>query len=383
MSTPQVLRIPRSDEPHSYVLVHVSQTGQAPLDVSLTATEGENPYAASIKQSRLQALRGKKYQGSDDEWAYIIAYVLRQPISTENASWSAGIEVSASISSTGGDEQEIVITIRKRVQDITQRLGSLVLKQDEDQEIALFEWTGLAAAKADALHSQVTSLTDRYRTAEDTIAKLTQQLADLMQAKSQHENQMVVNFAQLLNEKKLKIRNQQRLLASAAADPTKVAEIQAATVKHEATSSQPTTKRRAADTLADEDESDDGFERMDVDRKAADVQAAYAQETEDEEERGTPQPLEDGEGNTTTDDEDEEVPATSQRSVPERAKVRTSERQAPAKEAAPAPPRRELPFTRRGPAAQAQAQAQVQPQPLAETSVAGEETEGETDDDEL
>jgi hypothetical protein len=67
----------------------------------------------------------------------------------------------------------------------------------------------------------VTSLTDRYRTAEDTIAKLTQQLADLMQAKSQHENQMVVNFAQLLNEKKLKIRNQQRLLASAAADPTK------------------------------------------------------------------------------------------------------------------------------------------------------------------
>jgi hypothetical protein len=47
MSDPQVVRIPRSDEPHSYVLVHVSQTGQAPLDVSLTATEGENPYAAS------------------------------------------------------------------------------------------------------------------------------------------------------------------------------------------------------------------------------------------------------------------------------------------------------------------------------------------------
>jgi hypothetical protein len=67
----------------------------------------------------------------------------------------------------------------------------------------------------------VTSLTDRYRTAEDTIAKLTQQLADLMQAKTQHENQMIANFAQLLNEKKLKIRNQQRLLASATADPAK------------------------------------------------------------------------------------------------------------------------------------------------------------------
>lgn len=67
----------------------------------------------------------------------------------------------------------------------------------------------------------MTNLTDRYREAEDTIAKLSQQLADLMEAKSQHENQLLANFTQLLNEKKLKIRNQQRLLASATADPTK------------------------------------------------------------------------------------------------------------------------------------------------------------------
>ncbi|KAF3396020.1 hypothetical protein F1880_007360 [Penicillium rolfsii] len=383
MSNSQVLRIPRSDEPHSYVLVHVAPTGPAPLDISLTATEGENPYAASIRQSRLQALRGKNYQGSDDEWAYIIASVLRQPVPAENAAWSAGIEVSASISGSGDNEQEIVIAIRKRVQEITQRLGSIVLRQDEDQEIALFEWTGLAAAQADVLHSQVTTLTDRYRDTEDTIAKLTQQLADLMQAKAQHENQMVANFAQLLNEKKLKIRNQQRLLASATVDPAKMAEIQAASSKpHRASSSQPFTKRRAADTLADEDESDDGFEQMDVDRDraAAGPEPAYAQETEDEEERSTPQPLEDEEeGNTTTDDEDE-APVTSQRSVPERTKVNASQRQAQPKEAAPPPPRRELPFTRRGPAAQAQARAQgQQPEPEA----AGEETAGETDDDEL
>ncbi|KAJ5381040.1 uncharacterized protein N7496_003468 [Penicillium cataractarum] len=374
MSAPQVLRIPRSDEPHSYVLVHVSQTGQAPLDLSLTATEGENPYATSIQQSRLQALRGKNYQGSDDEWAYIIAHVLRQPVSAENSSWSTGIEASANISGAGGDDQQIVITIRKRVQDITQRLGSLVLKHDEDQEIALFEWTSIATARADTLHSQVTSLTDRYREAEDTITKLTQQLADLMQAKTQHENQLVTNFAQLLNEKKLKIRNQQRLLASATADPAKVAEIQAASGRPgEAPGTHPSAKRRAAETADDEDESDDGFEQMDVDRKEADVKARYDQETEDEE-RATPQPLEDEEGNTTTDDEDE-APATSQRSVPQRATVKPSEREALPKEAAP--PRRELPFTRRGPSAQAK------PEPQPELSAAGEETAGETDDDEL
>ncbi|CEJ62077.1 hypothetical protein PMG11_10589 [Penicillium brasilianum] len=360
MSAPQVVRIPRSDEPHSYVLVHVSRAGQAPLDLSLTATEGENPYAASIQQSRLQTLRGKNYQGSGDEWAYIIAHVLRQPVPAENSSWSTGIEASASISGAGGDDQEIIITIRKRVQDITQRLGSLVLKQDEDQEIALFEWTGIAAAKADHLHGQVTSLTDRYREAEDTIAKLTQQLADLMQAKTQHENQLVANFAQLLNEKKLKIRNQQRLLASATADPTKVAEIQAASGRpSEVSGTHLSTKRRAADT-ADEDESDEGFEQMDVDRKGADARAQYDQETEDEE-RATPQPLEDEEDNTTTDDE-EDAPAT-------------SEREAPPKAAAP--PRRELPFTRRG------RPAQTTSEPRSESLVAEEETAGETDDDEL
>lgn len=111
---------------------------------------------------------------------------------------------------------------------------------------------------------------------------------------------------------------------------------------------------------------------MDVDRKDADVQASYAQETEDEE-RATPQPLEDGEDTTT--DEEEEVPATSQRSVPERTKVKPSEQEAAPKEAAP--PRRELPFTRRGPPGQTK--AEPQPEPIA----ADEETAGETDDDEL
>lgn len=85
----------------------------------------------------------------------------------------------------------------------------------------MFEWSGLAAARAGELESQVIDLTDRYRAAEDAVQKLEEQLEELMRAKSQHETQLVANFVQLLNEKKLKIRNQQRLLASATADPTK------------------------------------------------------------------------------------------------------------------------------------------------------------------
>lgn len=102
-----------------------------------------------------------------------------------------------------------------------QRLGTLVLKRDDEQAIELFEWSGTAASRADALEQHVTNLTNRYRAAEDTIQKLNEQLEELLRAKDNHERQLVANFAQLLNEKKLKVRNQQRLLASASADPAK------------------------------------------------------------------------------------------------------------------------------------------------------------------
>lgn len=102
-----------------------------------------------------------------------------------------------------------------------QRLGSIVLKQDDEQAIELFEWSGLATARVDALETQLSSLTDRYRVAESTIHQLGEQLSQLMKAKEQHEDQLVANFVLLLNEKKLKIRNQQRLLSSATVDPDK------------------------------------------------------------------------------------------------------------------------------------------------------------------
>jgi DNA double-strand break repair and V(D)J recombination protein XRCC4 len=64
-------------------------------------------------------------------------------------------------------------------------------------------------------------LIGRVSTAEETINKLNGQLEELINAKSEHESQLISKFVQLLNEKKLKIRNQQRLLASARVDPSK------------------------------------------------------------------------------------------------------------------------------------------------------------------
>lgn len=102
-----------------------------------------------------------------------------------------------------------------------QRLGSISLKQDDEQAIELFEWTAITASAADTLETQVASLSARYRAAEDTISKLNAQLEELVRAKSEHEDQLIAKCVQLLNEKKLKIRNQQRLLASSNVDPGK------------------------------------------------------------------------------------------------------------------------------------------------------------------
>ena len=46
-SKQQILRIPRSDSPDSFVLVNVTRTGKSELDLKLVATEGEDPYVGS------------------------------------------------------------------------------------------------------------------------------------------------------------------------------------------------------------------------------------------------------------------------------------------------------------------------------------------------
>ena len=45
--SPQILRIPRSDEQESCVLLQVSRPRSAVLDLDIAATEGENPYTGS------------------------------------------------------------------------------------------------------------------------------------------------------------------------------------------------------------------------------------------------------------------------------------------------------------------------------------------------
>lgn len=99
-----------------------------------------------------------------------------------------------------------------------QRLGSLDLLQDDDQEIELFEWTGLAAEAVtlkEKMAAEARVLSSSY---QETAVKLQGQIDDFIASRGDHERQMLEKFRLLLNAKKLKIRDQQRLLAGAKID---------------------------------------------------------------------------------------------------------------------------------------------------------------------
>ncbi|KAL4915568.1 hypothetical protein BDW62DRAFT_121351 [Aspergillus aurantiobrunneus] len=374
--SPCVQHIRRSDEADSYVLLHVSCSNSdidsTALELNITATEGESPYTTTIRQSQLKKLRAKNYQGSDKEWEDIFLHVLGlQEEPAKDSELLTGIITSASINGSGNDDRELVMTVRKKIQTITQKLGSLNLPQNNKQSIELFEWSNLAITRADIIEQRFNSLLVSFRTAENTINLLNKQLEEFISSKNQHEQQLISDFVQLLNEKKLKIRNQQRLLACAKVDPQKVSIMQAATASDV---SRPDMKgrksKRPAETIVDETDSEDGFEKMETDKLK---QQAHndADEATDDEGRSTPQPLED-EDKTASDDE-ESAPSL-KGSHPQR---RDRRRQGPSEQviARSTPPRRELPFVRK---------TEKRPTPTQPSLVRQDLDEiGVTDDDEL
>lgn len=95
-----------------------------------------------------------------------------------------------------------------------------MLNQTEEEEIVLYDWLALVVQGSDAAEDEVHSLKRRLDEQEQTNAKLYDQLQGLTEAKLQHEDALLHNFGELINSKKLKIRDQQRLLAGATVDPT-------------------------------------------------------------------------------------------------------------------------------------------------------------------
>ncbi|KAL9948120.1 hypothetical protein D7B24_002386 [Verticillium nonalfalfae] len=332
VSTASVLRFPRSDEEGSFVLVNATQTRTKPLDLKLVGTDGLAPYVASLRHDRVAALLVKNSPCAEEEWVDILSGLL-----TQNP--GEGVEAIATVES----EVAITVTVRRRVKGITQRLGTLELKHNADEEIELFDWCGLAAAAVVQANVTLAAVTTKQTELEASVWQLKSQLDELVEAKTTDETELLLKFRDLLNAKKVKIREQQKILAAAASgDPPAVPPSQTSQPgKAAKTAGQGRTatksrasKRKAAAPAAedDDDESDDGFEKMDVDTavsKEADAEMSDQQRdtTDDETE-------------TASEHDEDEDDAEEEEAKPAQNPARVQEDDAP-------PPARALPFMKK------------------------------------
>ena len=336
MATSRVLRVRRTDEAgDAFVLLKVGSIDNLKLDLRLIGTDGSSPFVGHVKHDSLRKLRSKTYNGSEDDLIALLGHVF---LNDSNDEEIKDIEAIANV------DKELHIVIRKNIGGITQRIATVTLQQDDDVEIELFEWTAQAAASYDSARSAMSGLQASMREQQLIIQRLNAQLDDLVQAKKEHESQLVQKFAEILNAKKLKIRDQQRLLSNAKIDPEFAEQIRNVREDNGRKVGSSSKGKRKAEP--EEDESEDGFE---VSGRNEDIDEEEMREELNE--QATPEASDDD----ATEDEDEEPtrakPSQNRAStgVLNRGKALEAEKAAAEPTHSPPrpvtlPPRRELPF---------------------------------------
>jgi hypothetical protein len=336
----------RVDNSSQALLVSIAQDGAQLLDLKLVATDHEHLYHGTLRDNAVKSLQSSNYTGDLNEWKDILSHALLQTQHSNGSELFKGLEAVAAIT-----KSVVTITIRKKVGSITQRLGEIRLEEDDErEEVAAFEWVDAAVATSDVLRSQLETLQNSVTQQQETVARLTAQLDELVQAKKSHEEELLSKFAALLNAKKLKIRDQQYLLSHAQVDPDVALETQQARgPSPEQELPRPrrqpgvsgTNKRKAKEEVVpgSDGEMDDAADEQDV---ADDVHS-------DEERR-----LETPEDSDATEDEDGIEPSTTSQPAPPNKEGNTASRTQvePAvprsvEQPPPPPPRRGLPFRRK------------------------------------
>lgn len=162
-------------------------------------------------------------------------------------------------------KQRLLITLQISVEGINSKRGSVELSYDENtDDVDLFGWAIKIADDRGALQQDLAESNKRSATAQSTITSLQNQLRELMKTKEEHEAQMLSKFTLLLNEKKLRIRTQQRQIAEQD-QPAK------SSSRHKSTSSSRKRKHVNVETHPDPDSESDGFEAMQVDSRVDDT----------------------------------------------------------------------------------------------------------------
>ncbi|RYO75919.1 hypothetical protein DL766_009867 [Monosporascus sp. MC13-8B] len=237
-----VLRFPISGKEDEFFLLEVMPYGSKPLDLRLRGSEGSAVFAAKHV-----------------EWEAILTATLVDHKPAHD------IEIRAEVQEDGS---AVELCVRKNIQGITQRLGAIKLPENPDEEISSFTWCVSAIAARVRVEEELAAAAARTRALEASVAELRDQLRELIRAREDDEAQLLEKFRDLLNEKKVKIRQQQRLLAAADVDPAKLTRVAGAdaTARRWAAGASRAGKRKAASDDGDDDV--DASVKMEVDSVA-------------------------------------------------------------------------------------------------------------------
>ncbi|KAH0594246.1 hypothetical protein MHUMG1_08085 [Metarhizium humberi] len=318
MAPKRILKFSQSENESSYVLVQVSSKGSKPLDLKLVGTEGEAPYVCSLRHDRVASLRVKNCPVSEAEWQTILQSVFeQQPLPDIQA--SATVQSGSSVS----------LTIRKQVQGITQRLGAITLTHDGGEAIELFEWCATSVDAVTQAKAAASASDARVRDLQTAVGELKSQLDELVAAKQEDEVVLLQKFRDLLNEKKVKIREQQKIITDLSANDAPREEVDEVDEVQTAKRGRKAPKRKAQ---AVENESPE----EDVDM------TAEKGESEDEDAESTTEATA-SVANDEDEDEDEDMDMDMDRTAGEAAQ----EPLPPQKKQDAPPPPRALPFQKK------------------------------------
>ncbi|KAI4600349.1 hypothetical protein KJ359_000703 [Pestalotiopsis sp. 9143b] len=308
MTDRPVFRFPVSDTNENFFLVQIIPTegSKNPLDLKLVGTEGDNVFVVKLRHRRAHEWKASPGNCTDDEWEQILIASLIEPLSPHGKDIEVKVEIGED--SKGRKAGKIAtLVFRKNFSGITQRLGSITLASTEDEGVEVFAWCVAAIGDRAKVVDDLAAATAKAAELEQTANELKAQLEDLLKAKDDDERQLLEKFRDLLNEKKLKIRQQQRLLASAEVDPEKLQNVGASQSTLRKAKASRDGKRKATEEQED-DVSDDGFDKMDVDSsaKVKDESDSEAENHDEPEDHQTTEDEVDDATASEADDTDEE-----------------------------------------------------------------------------
>ncbi|GAB0133841.1 hypothetical protein EsDP_00002235 [Epichloe bromicola] len=327
---PRVLKFVRTDEESSSVLVHVSSKGSKALDLKLIGTEGAAPYACSLRHDRVSSLRVKNCPVSETEWQNILISIFQQELHSD-------IRATATVQS----ESSIVLTVRKQVQGITQRLGAISLNYEVNETIELFDWCAISVDALTQIQESATESAGKFSGMQASVDDLKSQLDELIQAKQEDEVALLQKFRDLLNEKKVKIRQQQKIIMELSVNGRGTSEEPKS--KDEQSGLKPSgtraTKRKA--------------KAADLEEPAEELTVAVKSESEDSDGGHTTEATASVASDDDNDDDDDDDDDDDAMDEPQGSFQGAHESKPSQKQAVAPPPPRSLPFQRKKPVATA------------------------------